>query len=164
MYNKNQQLKAFTIMEVTITMLIAVIVIGITYTAYTIVNKSFLNYKSKNEDIALLARIDHLIRRDFEQATIVEGDQTGINIIKSGQPSIHYEITPGYILRKATVTDTFKVNSSDVKAYFEGTDRQYDRIDELTFTIHDQDDLIPYHYFKQYSSANLIQPSPNAIN
>ena len=49
--NKHR-IKAFTIMEVTVTMLIAAILIGITYTTYSIVLKSYNSFTTKNADMA----------------------------------------------------------------------------------------------------------------
>src|SRR5471030_1943654 len=109
MQSNHHRLNAFTIMEVTITMLVAAIVIGITYTAYTIISKSFINFKAKNEDIALLARIDKVIKRDFDRAVVIEADDTGIEMINNNQLPVHYAIAPTYIVRKTIVTDTFKV-------------------------------------------------------
>lgn len=163
-------------MEVTITMMVAAIVIGITYTAYTIIKKSFVDFKAKNEDIALLARVDQVMKRDFDRAVIIQADNTGIDLINEDQPPVHYEITPTYILRKTTATDTFKVQSQDIKTFFEKkerneleessnlTDSEANRIDELSFTVNYKGDFIPFHFIKKYSSANLIKRNPNAIN
>lgn len=163
-------------MEVTITMLVAAIVIGITYTAYTIISKSFTDFKTKNEAIALLARIDQVIRRDFDRAVMIEADNAGINLLNDDRSFVHYEMTAAYILRKTSVTDTFKVQTQDVQTYFEKKEKneltesfnlagdESNRIDELSFTINYQNDLIPFHFIKKYSSANLIKRNPNAIN
>jgi len=176
MQNSHHRLNAFTIMEVTIAMLVAAIVIGITYTAYTIVSKSFIDFKAKNEDIALLARIDQVMKRDFDRAVMIEADNTGIEMINNTQLPVHYEITPMYILRKTIATDTFKVQSLDIKVFFEKqekntmaesgnlTSEEANRIDELYFTVNYKNDLIPFHFNKKYSSANLIKRNPNAIN
>lgn len=174
--NKHQRLPAFTIMEVTIAMLVAAIVIGMTYTAYTIISKSFIDFKAKNEGIALLARIDHVMKRDFDRAVMIEVDDTGITMINNNQLPVHYEIMPSYILRKTSVADTFKVQSRDINMFFEKreknemtantnlTSAELNRIDELSFAISYKNDLIPFHFIKKYSAVNLINRNPHAIN
>lgn len=173
--NNPYQVKAFTIMEVTITMLVAAIVIGITYTAYTIISRSFIDFKSKNEDIALIARIDHLVKRDFEQADLIVTDESGVSIQKLGLMPVHYEFNPSYIVRRSVVADTFKVNNTDIKTFFEHREKSPNndsdpsdvagnRIDELSFTITYKDDLIPFHYVKTYSAVNLLPGNPYAFN
>lgn len=167
--NKHR-VKAFTILEITITMLIAAIVIGITYTAYTIVFKSYLSFNNKNNDMAVLLNLDHLLKRDFEQAETIEKDENGI-ILKRSNKLIKYEFQPDFIVRNSAGIDTFKVKMQDVILSFENvpvTEMQetteQNRIDELGFTLLYQGEKMPCHYSKIYSSANLIQRNPNALN
>jgi len=176
MQSSHHRLNAFTIMEVTIAMLVTAIVIGITYTAYTIISKSFIDFKAKNEDIALLTRIDQVMKRDFDRAVMIEADNTGIEMINNNKLPVHYEITSTYIVRKTITADTFKVQIQDIKVLFEKQEKntmtesgnlskdESNRIDELSFTVNYKNDLIPFHFNKKYSSVNLIKRNPNAIN
>ncbi|WP_448698216.1 hypothetical protein ACFGVR_15465 [Mucilaginibacter sp. AW1-3] len=160
-------------MEVTITMLIAAIVIGITYTAYTIVSQSFIHFKGKNEGLALLANVDHLLQRDFARAELIVADDSGITMQGDHQAPVHYEMAAAYLVRKSLTTDTFKVAISGVKMFFENQNKDFrpgfagieeNRIDELSLILTYQDEMIPFHYTKTYSSANLIQRNPHALN
>jgi Tfp pilus assembly protein PilE len=177
MPSKPHKIKAFTIMEVTVAMLIAAIVIGITYTAYNIISKTYGNFKKKNEDMAVLARLDQLLRRDFDRADLITESGHEMIFQKEGQPDIRYEIAPTYLVRNAISVDTFKVVNANYQVLFEGqlknetenidsdtNDKEEERIDELSFTVDFKDEAIPYHYEKKYSSENLIKRSPNAIN
>jgi hypothetical protein len=56
-----------------------------------------------------------------------------------------------------TAFETFPVNE------VQETEEQ-NRIDEFAFTLIFQNEKIPYHYHKLYSSVNLIQRNPNAVN
>ena len=165
-----QRVKAFTILEVTITMLIAAIVIGITYSAYMIVFKSYALFNHKHEDMAVLLNLDHLLKRDFEQAETIEKDASGITL-KWNDKLIKYEFQPDFIVRNNTRIDTFKVKMQDLILSFENapvTEMQetaeQNRIDGLSFLLIYQDTKIPCHYLKTYSSTNLIQRNPNAVN
>jgi len=169
------KVKAFTILEVTITMLIAAVVISITYTAYEIVSKSFISFKSKNEDMAMVANIDHLLKRDFDRADIILSANTGIELRQQDKPVIYYEFANAYIVRKSGAIDTFKVTNRDVKMYFEHqarnsseymntSDAGNNRIDELSFMIIYKDEMIPCHFYKQYSSVNLMQTNAYALH
>lgn len=159
-------------MEVTITMLVAAIVISITYTAYEIVSKSFIGFKSKNEDMAVIANVDHLMKRDFERADIIAISNAGIALQQADKPTVYYEFANTYIVRKSITTDTFKVNNREVKMLFEhqargvsaDTDIPDNTIDELSFVIDYQDEAIPCHFYKSYSSVNLIQRNAYAIH
>ena len=167
--NKHR-VKAFTIMEVTITMVIASILMGITYTTYSIISKSYLSFNTKNNDLAALEQLDKLLRRDFDQAEIIQKETGGITI-KNANHMVTYEFTPDFIVRIAGIEDTFKVKTEEITTSFEGqsvketgSSEEQNRLDQLSFTLGYQNEKIPYYYHKQYSSVNLIQRNPNAIN
>ena len=167
--NKHK-VKAYTIMEVTITMMVAAILIGITYTSYSIVVKSYGSFTSKNNDMGELITLDHLVNRDFDQAKIIRKDSAGFSFVKDSA-LVRYEFSADYILRKAAKIDTFKIKNRDVNASFESVPLtelrdQADQniIDALDFVLMYQKDTIGYHYHKTYSSENLIEKKSNAIN
>jgi type II secretory pathway component PulJ len=157
-------------MEVTIAMLLAAIVIGITYTCYSIIYKSYVAFKARQTELVEVSQFTQVLRNDMTHGDIVLQRTDGI-VIKNKDSEITYNILPEYSLRISTVTDTFKIKTEEVTRYFEGlpltgqqdTDEQ-NRIDELSFTILSRDQKFPYYYFKQYSSQNLINRNPNAIN
>ncbi|MDP9080023.1 MAG: hypothetical protein M3O71_21565 [Bacteroidota bacterium] len=167
--NKNK-VPAYTIMEVTITMLVSAILIAITYTSYSIVTKSYNSFTGKNTDLAVLVSLDHLFTRDFEKANAIVKDSTGI-LLQRDSNSIRYEFAPDFIIRRAARIDTFKVQNQEVTTSFENiplpglrSDSVQNIIDELDFTILYQKEKITYHYHKSYSSENLIERNPNAVH
>jgi Tfp pilus assembly protein PilE len=165
-----RKVKAFTIMEVTITMLISAIVIGITYSAWSIVSQSYTAYQNKNEGLALLSRIDQLLAKDFAHAELISKTEDGV-LLMSPSDTINYVFKPDFIVRASLVIDTFKVQNGGVTTLFESQpvsevnpDGEQNRVDELDFFILLKNGNIPYHYQKQYSSANLLGRNPNAVN
>ncbi|HAL80964.1 MAG TPA: hypothetical protein DCO83_01020 [Mucilaginibacter sp.] len=167
---KNQKVKAFTIMEVTITMLITGLIIGITYTSYSIVIKSYHSFTIKNDNMAVLVGLDHVLKRDFDRADSILKDSAGITI-KKNDVSIKYIFMPDFIVRNSVRNDTFKVQTQDVITTFENITNiemqataEQNRIDGLDFTLMFQNEKIPCHYRKLYSSENLIERNPNAVN
>ena len=166
----NQKIPAFTIMEVTITMLVAAILIGITYASYSIVSKSYLSFTIKNNDMTGLETLDKLLKRDFDRAEIIKKDTSGIALKGAGY-TVKYEFMPDLIVRISGRQDTFKIKPVELNTLFEGmpvndvnpSDEQ-NRLDQLDIILLFQTEKIPYHYHKQYSSANLIQRNPDAIH
>lgn len=165
------RLKAFTIMEMTIAMLISAIVIGITYTAYQIMSKSFITFNNKNTDMAVVIRIDELLKKDFAQASDITFAEKTLTFKDSAQ-LIKYQFDPNLIIRFSSIADTFKVESSDPVITFEhqllSTDENYNdkqpSLDELSFNVNLHQDTLNYHYFKKYSSQQLIKLTTNAGN
>ncbi|SDT67311.1 hypothetical protein SAMN05216490_4781 [Mucilaginibacter mallensis] len=165
-----KKVNAFTIMEVTITMMITAIVIGITYTAYSIVSQSYMGYQKKNDGLTVLSRIDQLLAKDFAHAALISKTQDGL-LLSSPSDSVSYVFALGFIVRKGPVIDTFKIQSGGLTTLFEtqpisevSADSEQNRIDELSFFIVLKNGNIPYHYQKQYSSVNLLARNHNAIN
>ena len=165
-----QRVKAFTIMEVVVTMTIAAILMGITYTSYQIVSKSYRSFNVKNNEIAALERLDELLKKDFNRAGIIEKDEKGI-VVKSKRDTIQYEFTPDFILRISAITDTFKIKNEGLSTSFEdqlvdgqGLSEEENRLDGLNISLLLQNEKILYHYHKVYSSVNLINRNPDAIH
>jgi hypothetical protein len=165
-----QRVHAFTILEVTITMLVAALLIGITYSAYSIIIKSYGAFNHKNQDMAVLVRLDEWLKKDIARADIVLKDTAGIAINSRGRP-VRYRFDPEFIIRTEIKPDTFMIRTDSLVTSFEGlpvnaygpTDEQ-NRLDELDLVILFQGEKIPYHYHKEYSSVNLINRNPNAVN
>ena len=163
-----QRVKAFTIMELTVAMLISAIVIGITYTALQIISGSYATYTRKHQELAVIIRLDELLKRDFGRAAAIYQNHEGSYLLQdsSRHQAITYSFTPDYVLRSSTVADTFRVTVSQVTASFAGQpveasglaedNMEAGRIDALSFTLLYQAEPFPYHYAKSYSSENLI--------
>jgi Tfp pilus assembly protein PilE len=161
---------AFTIMEVTITMIISAILIGITYTAFSIFSRSYHGFGLKNQDMAMVLRLNELLQRDFDRADIVLKEADGI-ALKAPARVIRYRFAPDYFVRTGVAIDTFKIKTDSVITSFDGSvinePAEYDevnRLDELDIQLLLQNEKIPYHYHKVYSSENLINRNPDAIH
>ncbi|MES2113017.1 MAG: prepilin-type N-terminal cleavage/methylation domain-containing protein [Bacteroidota bacterium] len=164
------KVKAFTIMEVTITMLISAVLIGIAYTSYSIIIKSYNSFNDKNNKLAVLYNLDHLLKRDFDQAAIISKDQSDI-AIKKDNVLITYKFYADFVTRKGASIDTFKVQTDGLITNFENApviglagSGNLKRVDELLFNVQFDKEKIPYHYTKVYSSENLVENTPDAIN
>lgn len=157
-------------MEVIITMLITAILIGITYTVYSIISKSYSSFNTKNTDIALVLTLDNLLKKDFDRAEIILKDTDGI-AIRNSIRTVRYKFNPDNIIRIGAETDTFKIKTDTISAAFEtdpvngkGTLEERNRLDEVNLSLILQNEKITYHYHKVYSSANLFNREPDAIN
>jgi hypothetical protein len=164
------KLKAFTIMEVTIVMLVSAIVIAITYTAFSIVNRSLRAFNRQHQDMAIVLQLDRVLRIDIDRAELMLRDTDGV-ILKNSSRTIKYQFVSDYVLRKELSIDTFKVKIDSISTTFENkqvnvTEERQDesRVDELDVNIHLQNENIPYYYHKQYSSENLINRNPDAVH
>jgi hypothetical protein len=165
-----KRIPAFTMMEVTIAMLLSTIVIGITYTVFSIITRSYHSYNLKHEEMATVLRLDELLQKDFDRAEIVLKDTDGI-AMQNKDGLTRYRFYGDYILRVGLSTDTFKVKNDSVITSFESQvissverSAEQNRLDELDIQFTLQKEKIPYYYRKIYSSENLINRNPHAVN
>jgi prepilin-type N-terminal cleavage/methylation domain-containing protein len=158
----SSKLKAFTIMEVTVTMLVVSILIGITYTAYNIISRSFAAFSSKQEEISALLTVDKLLKKDFSRAGRVVWLDSRLTCF-SARDTVWYEFSADNILRAQGTVDTFRVSPLEVLTFFEkqrvltiNETKESGLIDGLSFQLMYQGEKVPYFYHKIYSAEDLI--------
>lgn len=166
----NKRIPAFTIIEVTIAMLLSALVIGIAYTVFSIVTRSYHSYQEKHQAMAAVLRLDELLQKDFLRAEIILKDTDGIAFKKENQV-IKYHFDKGYVLRTGTTIDTLKVQADSITTSFENgrigsvnNVPEQNRLDQLDMIVMLQKEKIPYYYHKVYSSVNLINRKSDAIH
>ena len=176
-------IQAFTIMEVTIAMIVAGIVVMMSYTVFTIMGKSYLDFSKKNEGIASLLLFDRLLKRDFSNAQLIVLASDAL-LVKKDSSNIIYYFGDGEIIRRsAAVADTFKLAVVYKEFAFEGSPVesgtnlayamtangssppiQKSIVDELNLRLQYQSQTFEYTYQKHYSSTNLIERKAYARN
>ncbi|AMR33710.1 hypothetical protein A0256_20875 [Mucilaginibacter sp. PAMC 26640] len=164
----NMHLNAYTIIEITITMILSAIVISITYTAFGIVSTSYHRYRDEQEGIAEVVQLDRLLKRDFTLSERVSSAADGEVTFTVKNLKVSYNFQPDYIIRTSGITDTFKVASGNLSLNFEdqALRPQGDTImlDELSFDLVYKNRSIPYIYHKRYSADELITNQADAIH
>jgi hypothetical protein len=157
-------------MELTISLLITALVIGLTYSSYTITARTYSHFHRRNDSIANLARARELLAKDFFKADSIFQTDSGI-LIRHNSLTVRYILDSNRMVRIFARVDTFKFRIQDVAATFEGQPvavrpgiQEADRIDELTFSVLSENQKIPFHYHKKYSSVSLINRKAHAVN
>lgn len=162
-----KRVKAYTLMEVTIAMLLAGIVIMITYTVYTIVIRAYGAYNRKNIEVATQLRLDELIKKDFAKSAVILRTDSGM-VCKTESGAVIYKIAPALIIRTYGITDSFNVRLDNVTFSYEekvieaGKDSAL--IDGLRLAMRFRNDLNSYYYHKHYSAAELFKLNVYAVN
>nr|WP_068893380.1 prepilin-type N-terminal cleavage/methylation domain-containing protein [Pedobacter panaciterrae] len=156
--NLSKKLPGFTLMEVTIAMLIAAIAIAITFTAYRIVSGSYFSFNKKQEKVATLTTIDKLLKQDFIKARSIIRTSDGIFLELNGG-IVTYSFKDSYILRDqfSLAIDTFKLQVNDLNCSFENDKVEEGKeVDLLSFRTQLDGDIIPFQYLKIYSAQDLF--------
>lgn len=159
-----KKVNGFTIMEVTITMLVAGLLIGMAYAMYSVIYKSYGSFNRRNTEVTILTTLDGVLERDFDRADSVRKDTDGISLDSRGR-HIAYKFEPNYIIRADGKADTFQLKAETITASFEQKPAAgLNKIDELAFTIIYQNAKIPFHFYKSYSSVDLFKQTNHAVN
>lgn len=155
----NRKIAAFTLMEVTIAMLIAGIAIAITFTTYRIVSGSYVGFSKKQDELAGFVRLDKLLKQDFLAARDIVKSPEGL-VMQMESGLIRYQVDPAFILRDqfSLRTDTFKLAINSPGFFFEhNVVEDGETIDQFCFETVVQGQLVPLHYLKLYSAQDLFK-------
>lgn len=148
------KVKAYTVIEMLVVMLISAISIGITYTTYRIFANQYLTYKHNAEDIAQYVVLDRLLSTDFLKSDKVLKTGDGL-LIQSKLKEVHYEFREEYVLRRdQSLVDTFKVNPFHVTYWWNAQEQHLpDRlVDQLKFESNYKEEKLEYVFFKKYGA------------
>lgn len=155
-----QKIRAYTLIEVAVAMLLAGICISICYTAYGIINNYYQNFQQKNQTTDQVLTLKHVLEKDFLQSKSILRSEKGIKLDQDST-AINYLFEQGYILREIPEfhTDTFKIAAQDLRLAFESVEVQEDSlVDEIKFTVILAKGItVPMQVNKHYSSENLFK-------
>lgn len=155
----NNKLPAFTIMEVTIAMLIAGIAIAITFTAYRIVTRVYIDFSKKQNNLATFIGLDKLLKQDFVAAKNIVRSSEGL-VLQLDGGVVTYQINEQYLVRDqfSLRTDTFKINVNHLNYLFEQAPVEaHGVIDQVNFDVAVEGEQIPVQYQKIYSAQTLFR-------
>lgn len=155
----NQKIPAFTLIEMTIAMLIAAIAIAITFTAYRIVSGGYAGFSKKQVELADFVRLDKLLKQDFMASKRIIRSSDGV-VLELDAGVIQYSIDSAFVVRDqfSLRRDTFKQVIKNVNFSFENNDSEYEQlVDQLSFESIVQAQMVPFHYYKLYSAQDLFK-------
>lgn len=148
--------KAFTIIELVVTMVITSIVIGIAVALYLTLDFYFRDtvYEyEKNNDILLT---ETMIKNDINNSRTITENNTGFYVLTTGNKIIRYEITDNYIIRHTDISsDTTFYNITDLT--INTLKHNKDLVNEIVIYIEQEKINIPLHFYKKYSNDVLFE-------
>lgn len=152
-------IKAYTLMEMTVAMLLAAISITICYSAYGIVSGYFISFQQKNKQAQDVLMFTHAMERDLQRCTLVLRLEDGVEL-QCDSVSVNYLFEGKYILRVfgELKTDTIRLEHKPMLTFFEGSEvNDSDTIDRIDLSLVLAQKAIPLQFRKSYSSVNLFQ-------
>lgn len=153
------KIKAYTLMEVTVAMLLSAICISICYTAYGLIGDYYRVFHQKNQVADQVLFLRHALEKDFLKSSMILKQENGFEL-QVDTTKIIYAFDEQSIVRKYGVVriDTFKLATKELLTLFEGKEGlAQDTIDEVHLKIFlDQQTLTNIQLHKLYSAKDLF--------
>lgn len=111
-----KSLKAFTLMEVIIVMILTAILIAMSYSLYTTFQLAYLRYQKSSESKAKLLITDEAMRIDIKKASnvYVYRDSSQTIYFDEGNRRVRYSFTTRGIIRYSGEIDTLLLSPSNM--------------------------------------------------
>jgi len=152
--NKHTRIKAFTLIEVLITMIISSIVIAFALWSYNNILSYLHRYKqneAQNQETVLFLG---LFNTDFNQANTIKYDRDELVLEYINQSPIYYDFYYDYCIRSTqNISDTLQINIFDIDCIKETISNTY--VSDFYFTLALSDADYPMHYMKFYTPLQL---------
>jgi prepilin-type N-terminal cleavage/methylation domain-containing protein len=109
------KIRAFTIIELVVTMLIASVVTAIAYNAYYMLNRQFLSYRNRSASNNTYFLLSTAFQNDFDRALAIQDTLDNRHLIFTGPGTqTRYEIGQSFIVRQSNGSiDSFLVHSGE---------------------------------------------------
>ena len=152
------KVKAFTLIELVVVMIISGILFSIAYFSFFIISQRFNHFSSASSSVMEISNLQTILNKDFDEAEFLQlqGDDL---IVKKDSLELLYHFEEDYLLRtQLDQVDTFHIPIENKSYYFKNAIYYLNTgyIDELEFTSEYHDEKFHFHFHKDYSTEQLI--------
>lgn len=151
-----KKVRAFTLMELLVGMIVSTIVIGFGYGVYSLIYKQYSSYRTIKKEVVDAMQLNSTLNTDFAGAELISFTDNKLTIDRKNNLSLYYNFTDSYILRKENeITDTFKIIPASVTAGFIFADAKA-VVSDLSFDSKVLGEPAHFVFTKQYSAEILM--------
>lgn len=152
------KLRAFTLMELLVGMIVSSIVIAFGYSAYALIYKQYLSYKSVKTTVVETMQLNAAMSNDFNNAAYITFYD---NILKmnSDNKLLTYNFIDSLVIRSdREMLDTFKLAASSIqiKPVFNDILSNDTLINDLQFDVSVFDTKEHFTFTKRYTAQTLM--------
>lgn len=159
------RIKAYTLLEVTIAMLITALAVGIMYSSYSLTMKLYAKYADRQRRQSYIAGLSSVLNKDLfrcESAKIINNSE--VELRESSGKVITYRFLQDCILRNLQDgrSDTFKLAENKVQFFFEGRSlHNNDCFDQMLLSAKADSIWVSFSFSKVYSSEQILKFNAN---
>ena len=153
--NKKYHLPGFTILELTVAMILTGLVVTIAYAGYGIMSRQYAAYQKTTEKQATLSLLDNTLHHDFAGAETIRALGNRLFFTETTGQVITYETRYNQIIRtQGTVTDTTNL---DIVGWTTTQLPGTDLVEALRFETLQGEAAYPFSFRKHYGKEFLIR-------
>lgn len=152
------KLRAFTLFELLVGMIISAVVIAGCYTGYSIAYKRYLSYCTIKREITGVVQLNAILNREFFNAVSVNYEENALIFDSPGAAPLRYEFDEYFILRQeGEITDTFNCSGSNfVPEYLETEHLSTPLLTGFSFDLTLYGEILHLSFEKQYTSEMIM--------
>ncbi len=156
------RIKAFSLLEMTLALLLSSIVVAMAVSAYLIVSKKIDLYKHHLSSVEQLSTLQTVMLIDFENAKTILNKNEYLSFLSKDSNEVIYKFDNTVIIRKqAARIDSFFVNYQELLVSEEpALSKNNQVINKVSFTTNIIEP-IEMKFFKKYSAADIINYGRN---
>jgi len=152
-------IKAFTILELLVVLIISAIVIDLGISVYQIAFKGFSSYRKINKKINEVSLLNSLLYSDVTKSIKIQKASNGVDLINSNDRIVSYLIEENWITRRQdSITDTFYLSIEKVELKFK--DEEVNEIEKPIDEIYFETKILKkselFHFKKEYDNYSLM--------
>jgi len=151
-----KKIRAFTLMELLVGMIISSLVIAFGYGTYSLIYKQYLSYKTVKMEIVNIAQLNSVLNHDFATAEMISFNEHKLNIDRKNSFPLVYNFNDSIILRiDNELTDTFKIVPGNIVTNFVFKE-QNTAITNFSFEAKVLNEIEYFTFTKNYSAEILM--------
>ncbi len=152
-----RRLKAFTLVELLVTLPLSAVVIAMTYAAYWRLNSLRAAFERRAGTVSRISNTQYQLLLDFKRALIVRFDGQQL-FFHQPQRWASYAFTDSAVVRRQEgVYDSLPVRYLRPTYYLQGQPRDTGLVDEIVLLVFIPPDTFYLHGVTHYSAAQLLQ-------
>lgn len=146
------KIKAFTLFELLIGMVISSIVIASSYFVYDLIYKQFIDYKEVRLNLVNFASLQTELENNFYHSKSIKMNDKELSFVFDNK-TIYFEFLDSIIIRKdSQVLDTFRISVEN----FEFVENQEGLVSSIQFNSRLFDKNFDVYFNKKYCAEELI--------
>lgn len=162
-----KKLKAFTLIELCVAIIISGIVTAAGFGTYAMFSKQFIEHRKINESVAEKLNAYTLLKKDIDKADRIQKKSDSEILLTSKTTEVDYSWNENYLLRKCVEqTDTFYISVKAAQLSFLSKEQNKDNgiVDEIHLSTLYEKQVEDLYFRKQYSAAVLMENDNQFIN